>query len=85
MSITGGRVCKYEMAFKTTQQNRNGSAAESVVYDNNSVWRISGGVNSNSNNNQDTNRIHVGDEKRKRRQEEKAEMLWHLICWGPNM
>lgn len=81
MSSNGGRVCKFDLAFTKSMLQ------ESCGYNkgnNNSIVRsLAGGVN-NHNNSQAVKRV-TGDEiKKRRRQEEKAEMLFHLICWGPS-
>ncbi|KAK9209373.1 hypothetical protein WN944_001739 [Citrus x changshan-huyou] len=81
MSSNGGRVCKFDSAFiKYVLQ-------ESCGYNkgnNNSIVRsLAGGV-SNNNNSQGIKRFNGDEIKKKRRQQEKAEMLFHLICWGPN-
>jgi hypothetical protein len=71
------RACKLEMAFKSMQQKRN-AVAESATQKGNKVWpRIGGSVSQ-------AQRMNPDDEKRRRRREEKAENLFHLICWGPN-
>ncbi|CAK7327530.1 unnamed protein product [Dovyalis caffra] len=79
------RVCEYEAAFKSMAQKRNIVGAESAPSNmdraNNNMYRISAsGVNSHKATGMNPNT----DEKRRKRREEKAETLLHLICWGPN-
>lgn len=71
-------VCKYEMALKTMQQNRN-AAAEAAGNKGNNPKRIAGSVS------HEAQRMNVDEKKRRgRRREEKAENLFQLIYWGPN-
>ena len=70
------RVCKFEMAFKAMQQKTKAVVESANNNKGNQMWRIAGGVNQ-------PQRINL-DEKRRRRREEKAENLFHLICFGPS-
>ncbi|KAG2682037.1 hypothetical protein I3843_11G172900 [Carya illinoinensis] len=69
-----GKICKFEMALKNMQQNRN-AVAESVGNKGNNVWRSAGTV---------TQPQCPDEKKKRRRKEEKAECLFHLVYWGPN-
>lgn len=75
MSGNKGGVCKFEEAFKTTQQKMNVGLTEySSKAKNHRRWIPGSGVN--------PEKRAAGNDKRRR--EERAEILMHLICWGPN-
>ncbi|WRX29179.1 hypothetical protein QQP08_021666 [Theobroma cacao] len=69
------RVCKFEVAFKSMQQKGSGGVAERV----NNGRGEDGGINQRE-------RLNGSDDGtwKRKREEEKAEALIHLICWGPN-
>ncbi|KAM7504067.1 hypothetical protein LguiB_002971 [Lonicera macranthoides] len=78
------KACKFEAAFKSTHQhhtrninnNNNMALSESGrANTSNPFRRISGGIN--------TGKTAAAEEKLRRRAQEKAEILFHLICWGP--
>ncbi|OAY28625.1 hypothetical protein MANES_15G082300v8 [Manihot esculenta] len=70
-------VCKLEVAFKQMEQRRNiGWVAESAAPNNNNSSTLGGSAVNNQ-----VTRI---DERVRKRVEEKAETLMHLIIWGPN-
>lgn len=70
-------MCKFEKEFKSVQQKINAVAESANDKGNNIAWRnIAAGSVSQA------QRMNP-DEKRRRRREEKAENLFHLICWGP--
>lgn len=71
-------MCKFEKEFKSVQQKINAVAESANDKGNNFAWRnIAAGSVSQA-------QIKMNpDEKRRRRREEKAENLFHLICWGP--
>ncbi|KDP38953.1 hypothetical protein JCGZ_00710 [Jatropha curcas] len=71
------RVCKLERAFKTMEQKRNIGVKESGP-SNNSMRKIGGSAVNNQ------VMTLSSDDQVRRREEEKAEMLFHLIFWGPN-
>ncbi len=70
------RVCKFEMAFKAMQQKTKAVAESANNNKGNQMWRIAGVLSQ-------PQRINL-DEKRRRRREEKAVNLFHLICFGPS-
>ncbi|GAY52528.1 hypothetical protein CUMW_142510 [Citrus unshiu] len=82
MSSYGGRVCKFDSAF--TKYVLQESCGYNKGNNNSIVTSLAGGVNNINNNNQGIKRVNGDQIKKKRRQQEKAEMLFHLICWGPN-
>ncbi|KDO74253.1 hypothetical protein CISIN_1g029653mg [Citrus sinensis] len=83
MSSNGGRVCKFDLAFNKLMLRQYCGCNKG---NNNSIVRSLGGGDNNNNNNNEAIKGVNGDEimKKKRRQEEKAETVFHLICWGPN-
>lgn len=75
MSSNGGMISKFDAALmKSMQQRRSASVEEPVSA---SVNKWSGA------NNQAEKRINSEDQK-KRRKQEKDEILFNLICWGPH-
>ncbi|KAK2639253.1 hypothetical protein Ddye_027048 [Dipteronia dyeriana] len=82
-----------EVAFKSMdeeQKRKNGEIADSGVSNNNLRW-TSGGVYNDHHQvkrvvmNTGTASATTGDDNIwRRRRQEKSEMLFHLICWGPN-
>ncbi|CAK9183072.1 unnamed protein product [Ilex paraguariensis] len=62
-------------AFKNMEQKRNVLSELGKCNSNDHPRRVGTGFNP-------AERV-AGDEKR-RREQEKAEILLHLICWGPN-
>ena len=81
-----GRICKFEVAFKSKAQRSNVGGAESAPSNINSasknMCRIS--TASGGNSHEATGMNSGADDYRRKRREEKAEALLHLICWGPN-
>ncbi|KAJ6770488.1 hypothetical protein OIU79_021187 [Salix purpurea] len=77
---SNGRLCKYEVAFKSMAQKSTDhiGAAESVK----NICRIS--TASGADRNEATVMNSSADEDyRRQRREEKAKALLNLICWGP--
>jgi hypothetical protein len=79
------RLSKFEVAFKSMAQKSNIGGAESAPSNINSasknMCRIS--TASGGNSHEATGMNSGADDYRRKRREEKAEALLHLICWGP--
>lgn len=73
------RVCKYELAFKAFQPKTNVVAESANNNRGNKLWQIAGGTVT-----QAQRMMNLDEKRRRRRRQEKAENLFHLICWGPN-
>ncbi|KAJ6886942.1 hypothetical protein NC651_027329 [Populus alba x Populus x berolinensis] len=72
------RLSKFEVAFKSMGQKSNIGGAESAP----NMCRIS--TASGGDGHEATGMNSGADDYRRKRREEKAEALLHLICWGPN-
>lgn len=73
-------MCELEVAFKSMVQNIKNGVAESAATNKKSSSNMGRAGESGVNN----LAMRMNCDYEKRRMEEKAEILFHLIFWGPN-